>query len=72
MLMTLRQTGGVMDNIAKFELLSGTLDSCDEEMMKAAFMNGLRREVKADLRLMKLRNLAEIMDMAVRLKRGMV
>lgn len=49
MLMTLRQTGGVMDNIAKFELLSGTLDSCDEEMMKAAFMNGLRREVKADL-----------------------
>ena len=51
-----------MDYIEKFELLSATLDSCEEEMLKAAFMNGLKREVKADLRLMKLGNLAEIMD----------
>ena len=57
-----------MDYIEKFELLSATLDSCEEEMLKAAFMNGLKREVKADLRLMKLGNLAEIMDMAVRIE----
>ena len=68
MLMALRQTGGVMEYIEKFELLSATLDSGDEEMMKAAFMNGLRRDVKADLRLMKLETLAEIMDMAVRIE----
>lgn len=61
MLMALKQEGAVTEYIKRFELLSATLDSCEEEIMKAAFMNGLCMEIKAELRLIKLTNVAEIM-----------
>ncbi|XP_028768491.1 uncharacterized protein LOC114726095 [Neltuma alba] len=66
--MALRQTRSVSDYIERFELISATLDHCDDEVLIAAFFNGLRVEIKVDLRLLKLNSLAELMDMALRLE----
>ena len=68
MLMALRQTLGVAEYIERFELLSALISSCEEEMLKATFLNGLKLEIKADLRLMKLTTLAELMDMSLKLE----
>lgn len=66
--MALKQSKGVSDYIERFELLSATLSSCDEEMLVAAFLNGLHVDIKADLRLLRLSSLSENMDMALRLE----
>ena len=68
MLMALRQNSSITEYIEKFELMSAALGSCDEEMLKAAFMNGLKVNIKADLRLLRFPRLAELMEMALRIE----
>ena len=68
MLMALKQLTSVADYIEKFELMSAAIGSCDEEMLKGAFMNGLKVSIKAELRLLKISSLSELMDMASRIE----
>ena len=68
MIMALKQLESVAEYIEKFEQLSSSIGTCEEEMLRAAFLNGLKLEIKADLRLMKLTTLAELMDMSLKLE----
>ncbi|XP_028796878.1 uncharacterized protein LOC114752313 [Neltuma alba] len=68
MLMALRQRGIVVEYIERFELLSATLDKCDDEVLIAAFLNGLHPDIKADLRMIPSHSIRELMDMALRIE----
>lgn len=46
----------------KFEMLLATLPEVSKESLMGMFLNGLKDEVKADVRLMKPKNLKELMD----------
>ncbi|KAJ1390902.1 Retrotransposable element Tf2 [Sesbania bispinosa] len=64
LLLGLKQTTTVEDFRAKFELYAGPLRGTDQEYLKGIFLNGLREEVKAELKLHPAGTLAELMNNA--------
>ncbi|KAF7815055.1 Retrotransposable element Tf2 [Senna tora] len=73
MLMALKQEGSVAEYREKFELLSAPLKNAPEEMLLGAYQNGLKDEIRAELRMVKAQNLMEVMDMAQQIEeRNMV
>ncbi|KAF7828587.1 Retrotransposable element Tf2 [Senna tora] len=64
MLMALKQTGTVSEYREQFELLSAPLKEAPEEMLIGAFQNGLKEEIRAEIRMVKAHNLMEVMDLA--------
>ncbi|XP_061375179.1 uncharacterized protein LOC133317331, partial [Gastrolobium bilobum] len=61
-------SGSFAEYREKFELLSAPLRHADEDVMQAAFLNGLREEIRAEIRLHNLRNLGTMMTMAQRVE----
>ncbi|KAF7810715.1 Retrovirus-related Pol polyprotein from transposon 17.6 [Senna tora] len=63
-LMALKQTGTVAEYREKFELFSAPLKDAPEDMLIGTFLNGLKEEIRAELRMVRAQNLLEVMDMA--------
>ncbi|KAK8559995.1 hypothetical protein V6N12_012804 [Hibiscus sabdariffa] len=61
-LLGLQQTGSIAQYREDFELLYAPLKDAADEVLIGIFINGLRDEIKAELRLSKLGSLAQIMD----------
>lgn len=68
MLMALRQTGTVTEYRERFESLSAPLTEASDEMLMGAFRNGLKEEIRTELRLMRIGSLQDLMDTAHGLK----
>ncbi|CAH9078190.1 unnamed protein product [Cuscuta epithymum] len=64
-MLSLRQTGTVRDYRDEFEMVIAPQINIDMEMLKGIFLNGLRAEIKADLKLHSSSTLNEIMDTAI-------
>ncbi|XP_020203031.1 uncharacterized protein LOC109788665 isoform X2 [Cajanus cajan] len=64
-LLGLKQEGSVADYREKFEANSGPLRIGDTNYLKGIFLNGLKEEIKGELRLHQLNSLEEIMDLAL-------
>lgn len=64
MVMALKQTGTVAEYRERFETMSAPLSDASDEMLMGAFRNGLKEDIRADLRIMKFGSLQEMMDLA--------
>ncbi|KAF7802354.1 Retrotransposable element Tf2 [Senna tora] len=64
MLMALKQIGSVAEYREKFELLSAPLKDAPEDMLIGVFLNGLKEDVRAELRMSRAQNLLEVLDLA--------
>ncbi|XP_024030288.1 uncharacterized protein LOC112094195 [Morus notabilis] len=63
-LMALRQTGGVAEYRDTFEALAASMRGVFEPIFKGAFLNGLREDIRAEVRMHRPINLLEAMDLA--------
>lgn len=64
-LLSIRQTGTVMQYREQFELLIAPLQRDERVMLNSIFINGLQEEIQAELRLHETRSLADLMDKAL-------
>lgn len=67
-LLSIKQTGSVMEFRERFEMFAAPLRHLDREMVTGIFLNGLKEEIRAELKLYPLGNLAEVMDRALLLE----
>ena len=51
--LSLRQEGSVRDYLLMFELLATTLEDMPKHVQESGFINGLKSEIKANVRMMK-------------------
>ena len=66
--MALLQRSSVADYRHRFELLSMPLKDKSDELLMGAFINGLREEAKAELRLIGPRDLAHALSLAQKIE----
>ncbi|CAH9115813.1 unnamed protein product [Cuscuta epithymum] len=64
-MLSLKQTGTVRDYRDEFELVIAPQINVDMEILKGIFLNGLKNEIKAELKLHNSTALNDIMDMAL-------
>ncbi|KAF7821858.1 Retrotransposable element Tf2 [Senna tora] len=67
-LMAHKQTHDVGEYKERFKLLSALLKDATEEMLIGFYQNGLKEEVRAELRMTQAQNLLDIMDMSQKIK----
>ncbi|KAJ1376650.1 Retrotransposon gag domain [Sesbania bispinosa] len=67
-LLSIKQTGTVMEYQEKFEMVSAPLKDADKLILKGIFLNGLQEELQAELKLYNSENLSELMDRALLLE----
>ncbi|OIT32285.1 hypothetical protein A4A49_14426 [Nicotiana attenuata] len=67
-LIGLQQTRSVAQHREDFELLLAPLKDADDEVLMGILINGLREEIKAELRLSKLGTLTQIIDQSLRIE----
>ncbi|KAF7826330.1 Retrotransposable element Tf2 [Senna tora] len=67
-LMAHKQTSDVDEYRERFELLSAPLKEATEEMLIGFYQNGLKEEVRAELRMTQAQNLLDIMDMSQKIE----
>lgn len=60
----LKQSGIVLEFRERFEMISATLSDMTEETLMGLYINGLKEEVKAKVRISKPRTLNNLMDIA--------
>ena len=60
-LMSLKQEGSVVEFTAQFEMLSAPLKDMSDELLKGAFITGLREDIRAEVRLLGSRDMAHVM-----------
>ncbi|XP_019459980.1 PREDICTED: uncharacterized protein LOC109359744 [Lupinus angustifolius] len=64
-LLALRQTGTMEEYVEEFEKYVGALREIDPEFVKGIFLNGLKEEVKAEVKLYEHPNLTEVIHKAL-------
>lgn len=64
-LLSIKQTGSVMEYREKFELLIAPLRKEERVMLESIFLNGLKEEIQAELKLHDSKSLSELMDRAL-------
>ncbi|KAF7812607.1 5-formyltetrahydrofolate cyclo-ligase-like protein [Senna tora] len=64
MLMAHKQVGTVDEYRERFELLLAPLKDALEEMLIGAYQNGLKEDIRAELRMVKAQSLLEVMDLS--------
>ena len=64
----LKQEGSVRDYRRRFIELAAPLDNIPEELALGTFVNGLRPEIRAELRILEPNNLGRAMDLAQRIE----
>ncbi|CAH9073319.1 unnamed protein product [Cuscuta epithymum] len=67
-LFSLKQKGTVADYRNKFEVAMASQKHLTEEVLRGAFLNGLKRDVRAELKLHSARTLAAVMNTATRIE----
>ncbi|KAF7842448.1 Retrotransposable element Tf2 [Senna tora] len=67
-LMALKQEGSMAEYREKFELISAPLKDTPEEMLLGAYQNGLKEDIRAELRMVKAHSLLEVMDMSYKVE----
>ncbi|WVZ23326.1 hypothetical protein V8G54_001870 [Vigna mungo] len=67
-LLSIKQTGIVMEYWEKFEMISAPLKNADRVMLKGIFLNELHVELQAELKLYNIDSLSELMDRALLLE----
>ncbi|XP_019431030.1 PREDICTED: uncharacterized protein LOC109338290 [Lupinus angustifolius] len=65
LLLSVKQTGTVEDYVEEFEKYVGALREIDQEFAKGIFLNGLREEVQAEVRLFELQTLTAVIQKAI-------
>ena len=63
-LLALRQYGSMGDYRRLFEVMAALLPTLPEPVLGSAFINGLRPEIKSEIRTFKRKGLGPIMDLA--------
>ena len=64
----LKQWGSIRDYRQSFEALALPLENLPEAMLEGHFMNGLKPEIRAELRVLRPRCLEQMMDLAQQIK----
>ncbi|CAH9138406.1 unnamed protein product [Cuscuta epithymum] len=64
-MLSLKQTGTVQEFRDEFEMVITPQINIDAEILKGIFINGLKVEIKAELKMHNSSSLAEVMDMAI-------
>lgn len=67
LLLSLQQTGSIEEYREQLELYAGPLRGAEPEYLKGIFLNGLKKVVRAELKLHQASNLPELMDLAQRI-----
>ncbi|XP_031271166.1 uncharacterized protein LOC116129586 [Pistacia vera] len=67
-LMAMKQTGSVVDFRRQFEAVAALLVGEKEEILQAAFINGLKTEIRAEVRLAQPNSLIQIIELAQRIE----
>ncbi|CAJ2662268.1 unnamed protein product [Trifolium pratense] len=67
-LLNLKQRGTVMEYREKFEMLVAPIRREERVMLDSIFLNGLKEEIQAELKLFECQDLAELMDRALLLE----
>jgi hypothetical protein len=67
-LLNLKQKGSVMEYREKFEMLVAPIRREERVMLDSIFLNGLKEEIQAELKLFECQDLAELMDRALLLE----
>lgn len=67
-LLSIKQTGSVMEYRERFEMLIAPLNREERIMLDGIFLNGLKEEIQAELKLFEARSLSELMDKALLLE----
>lgn len=62
--MALRQGGTVVEFREEFETLAATMRGIPENVFCEAFLNGLREDIRAEVKMHRPSNLMEAMDLA--------
>lgn len=68
-LLSIKQTGSVMDYREQFEMLITSLKKAKCVMLDSIFLNGLKDEIQAKLKLYEAWSLSELMDKALLLEK---
>ena len=64
-LLSLKQTGTVEEFVEDFEKYVGALRTIDQEFVRGIFLNGLKEELQAEVKLYDLHSLSEIIQKAL-------
>lgn len=67
-LLSIKQTGSVMEYRERFEMLIAPLNREERIMLDGIFLNGLKEDIQAELKLFEARSLSELMDKALLLE----
>ncbi|XP_057449034.1 uncharacterized protein LOC130740445 [Lotus japonicus] len=67
-LLSIKQSGSVMEYRERFEMVAAPLRHTDRDIIKGIFLNGLKEEIRAELKLYRSGKLEEIMDRALLLE----
>ncbi|XP_019418101.1 PREDICTED: uncharacterized protein LOC109328922 [Lupinus angustifolius] len=65
MLLSLKQTGAVEEYVEEFEKYIGAFKEMDQDFAKGIFLNGLKGDIQAEVRLLELSTLAEVVRKAL-------
>ena len=66
--LSLRPDGSVRDYLRTFELLASALDGVPKNVQESTFINGLKLEIRAEVRMLKPVGLREVMNLAQRVE----
>ncbi|XP_019429392.1 PREDICTED: uncharacterized protein LOC109336992 [Lupinus angustifolius] len=61
-LLALKQTGTVEEYVEDFEKYVGALRSIDQECVRGIFLNGLKEELQAEVKLYELQSLSDLIQ----------
>lgn len=70
-LMSLWQVGSVAEYRTHFEMLSAPLGDMSDDLLKGAFVIGLREDIRAEVRLLGSRDLAHCMSLAQKVDKNL-
>ncbi|KAJ1437554.1 Retrotransposon gag domain [Sesbania bispinosa] len=65
LLLALKQTHSVEEFVEKFEKYAGALKGVEQEYLMSVFLNGLRKEIAAEVKLYEPKSLSEMMSKAL-------
>ncbi|CAH9131947.1 unnamed protein product [Cuscuta epithymum] len=63
-LLSLKQRNSVQEYREQFEKAIGSQENLDRKVMRAIFLNGLKKDIRAEMKLYKTKDLGKIMDKA--------
>ena len=62
--LSLRQDGSIWDYLRAFKSLAATIETVQERIQESTFINGLKPDIKVEVRIMKPTGLSEVMKFA--------